>query len=145
LHKLTHKITRKPTPADTSLTDASIFSKTYHIIFEQPVAKASFEKYVERLIQAIGRPLAYNGIILGHIKILGKLSEEEFVFLSLTKLEQVDIKPSVQWINGLSNEINSIILDVNVLVFGYSKTVIEEVVNASFAVFHQGSMREFYQ
>lgn len=134
MRKLTHKITRNPVPSPTNLTNAAIFSKTYHIIFEHPVAKAQFEKYIGRLMQDIGRPLAYNGSILGHIKILGKLSEEEFLFLSLTKLEQVDIKPSSQWTTRMSDEINSITLDVNVLIFGYSKEIIEEIVNDSIAV-----------
>ncbi len=144
MHKLTHKLTRKPVQAPTKLTDATVFSKTNHVIFEKPVTKPIIEKLVKRLIQDIGRPLSYNGIIVGHIKILGKVSEEEFQFLSLTKLDRVDVKSSSQWETEISGEFNSIDLDINVLVFGHSKRVIEEVVNGSLAILHRDSMDECY-
>lgn len=145
MHKPKYKLTRKPVQTHTNLTDASIFSKTHHIIFEQPVSKLLVEQLASRLIQDIGRPLSYNGIIVGHIKILVKLSEEEFLFLSLTKLEQVDIKPSSQWKSEVATEFNSVNLDINVLVFGYSKKVIEEIVTDALASFRQDSMSDIYK
>lgn len=144
MHKLTHKLTRKPVQAPANLTDATVFSKTHHVIFEKTVTKPTIEKLVKRLIQDIGRPLSYNGIIVGHIKILAKFSEEEFQFLSLTKLDRVDVKSSSQWETECSGEFNSIDLDINVLVFGHSKRVIEEVVNGSLAILHRDNMDECY-
>jgi hypothetical protein len=142
LHKLTHKLARKPAQAPTNLTDATIFSKTYHLVLEKPVTKPVIEKLAKRLIQDIGRPLSNNGIIVGHIKILAKVSEKEFLFLSLTKLDRVDVKSSSQWETEVSGELNSVNLDINVLVFGHSKKVIEEVVNGSLAILRRDSTSE---
>ncbi|HWR45544.1 hypothetical protein [Sporomusa sp.] len=124
------------------LTDASVFSKTHHIGFEKAVTKPGVEKLVMRLIQDIGRPLSHNGIIVGHIKVLAKLSNEEFIFLSLTRLDRVDVKFSAQWTTDLASEFNSINLDINVLVFGYSRAVIAELVDASLAVLRREGICE---
>lgn len=142
MRKLTHKLSRKPLEVPTKLTDATIFSKAHHILFEKPVTKPIIEKLVKRLILDIGRPLSYNGVIVGHIKLLAKISEDEFLFLSLTKLDRVDVKASSLWESDLSVEYNTINLDINVLVFGHSKKVIEEVVNGSLAILHRDNMNE---
>jgi len=131
LNKLTHKLKHGHT---NPITDATVFSKSYHISFEKPVDKSNIEKLVIQLIQDIGRPLAHNGIIVGHIKVLAKVSDEDFQFLSLTRLDRVDVKSSSQWQTELSGEFNSINLDINVLVFGYKREVIEEIVNGSLVV-----------
>ncbi|WP_371361914.1 hypothetical protein SRRS_32080 [Sporomusa rhizae] len=142
MRKFTHKLTRKLAQAPTNLTDATIFSKKYSISFNKSATKQIIENLVKQLIQNIGRPLSHNGIIVGHIKILAKFSEEEFLFLSLTKLDRVDVKPSFQWENELSGECNTIELDINVLVFGHSKKVIDEVVDGSLAILYRDSMSE---
>lgn len=139
MHKFTHKLTRKPAQAPKNLTDATIFSKKYNISFNNSATKQIIEKLVRQLIQDIGRPLSHNGVIVGHIKILAKIAEEEFLFLSLTKLDRVDVKPSSQWENELFGEFNTIELDINVLVFGHSKKVIDEVVNDSLAILYRDS------
>ena len=134
-HKL--KINNKHTP--TTLTDATIFSKAHSISFDKPVTKLNVEKLVKQLIQDIGRPLAHNGIIVGHIKILAKVPNEEFLFLSLTRLDRLDVKSSSQWQTGLSSEFDSVNLDINVLVFGHSKKAVEKIVNDSLAILHRDS------
>lgn len=136
--KLTRKITRKPDHSPTSLSDATVFSKKQQLFLDSPATKQRIAQLAKQLIQDIGEPLSHNGIIVGHIKILVKLTEEEFLFLSLTKLDQVDIKQSSQWQNEVAAACNSINLDVNVLVFGYSYKVIEEVVRAALAKMSPG-------
>lgn len=139
MNKLKHKfkINNKQTP--TTLTDATVFSKTHSISFDKPVTKLNIEKFVKQLIQDIGKPLAHNGIIVGHIKVLAKVPSEEFLFLSLTRLDQLDIKSSSEWQSSLSSEFNSVILDINVLVFGHSKKTVEEIVNDSLAILRRDS------
>jgi hypothetical protein len=124
------------------LTDAVVFSKTYHLEFEKAVTKPILERLTTELIQDIGRPLSHNGIIVGHIKVLAKLSDEEFLFISLTRLDQVDQKMSAHWPDGLADEYSRIKLDINVLIFGHRKKVIEDVVEGSLAVLRRNSMCE---
>ncbi|TWH52072.1 hypothetical protein [Sporomusa sp. KB1] len=139
MNKLKHKfkINSKQTP--TTLTDATVFSKTHTISFDKPVTKLNVEKLVKQLIQDLGRPLAHNGIIVGHIKVLAKVTNEEFLFLSLTRLDHLDVKSSAEWQTGLSSEFNSVSLDINVLVFGHSKKTVEEIVNDSLAILRRDS------
>lgn len=139
MNKLKHKfkISNKQTP--TTLTDATVVSKTYSISLDKPVTKLHVEKLVKTLIQDIGRPLAHNGIIVGHIKVLAKVPGEEFLFLSLTRLDRLDVKSSSEWQSGLASEYNSVTLDINVLVFGHSKKAVEEIVNGSLTIFQRES------
>ncbi|SMC46772.1 hypothetical protein [Sporomusa malonica] len=122
------------------LTDAVVFSKTHHIDFEKAVTKPILERLARQLIQDIGRPLSHNGIIVGHIKVLVKLSDEEFLFVSITRLDQVDFKMSSHWTTGLDNKYSSIKLDINVLIFGHSEEAIEKVVDGSLANLRRDSM-----
>ncbi|CQR75145.1 hypothetical protein SOV_36490 [Sporomusa ovata DSM 2662] len=139
MNKLKHKfkINNKQTP--TTLTDATVFSKTHSISFDKPVTKLHVEKLVKQLIQDIGKPLAHNGIIVGHIKVLANVPGEEFLFLSLTRLDRLDVKSSSEWQSGLSSEFTSVTLDINVLVFGHSKKAVEEIVNESLAILRRDS------
>ncbi len=121
----------------SKLDDAVVFSKKYHINLEKPVVKPVIEKLVRSLIQNLGGPLSHNGIILGHIKVLGKVTDEDFLFLSLTRLDSVDVKTSSHWSAESTCEWDSIDLDINVLVFGYGIEVIEKVVKNSLAIFRQ--------
>lgn len=121
----------------SKLDGAVVFSKKYTVEFIKPVTRQGIEQRVTRLIQDIGGPLAHNGIILGHIKLLAKLPDEEFLFLSLTRLDQADVNMSAQWSNNSSDEWQSISLDINVLIFGHSREEIEGIVAGSLAILQQ--------
>ena len=116
----------------SELTDATVFSKFYPIVLKRAVSKKELEEMLKNLIQSIGKPLAHNGVIIGHIKLIAGLSDKGFLFLSLTRLDRVDITPLSEW-NCEGNEVISLDLTINVLIFGHSKGVINEVVNASIA------------
>lgn len=122
------------------LDDAVVFSKKYNLAFARPVARPVVEKLANCLIQDIGRPLSHKGVILGHIKVLAKLTEEEFLFLSLTRLDRVDSKTSSRWSAGVDDARNGIDLDINVLVFGHDGMTIEKVVEDSLAVFRKNAI-----
>lgn len=124
------------------LTDAVVFSKTRQVDLAQEVTKPTIERLVRQFIQDIGRPLAHNGIIVGHIKLLVKVSEEEFLFASITRLDRVDLKMSSDWAAGLDNKYHQIKLDINVLIFGHSEEAIEKVVEGSLAILSQNSICE---
>ncbi|SDF00652.1 hypothetical protein [Sporomusa acidovorans] len=141
LAKKNHNHNHEHDHAPINLTDATVFSETYCIEFEKPVTKPTVEKMVTRLIQAIGRPLAHNEIIVGHIKVLAKL-DEEFMFVSLTRMDRVDIKLSDKWTTDTVAKFSRVKLDINVLVFGYSKKVIAELVNHSLVNFRKDSQCE---
>ena len=133
-----YKISRqsvKSKSVPAKLTDATIFSRTYMLSFTEKLGKPAIEAAVKQLISNIGAPLAHNNIIVGHIKLLAKLSDEEFLFLSLTRLDHVDIKTSALWQTNLPAETAELQLDVNVLMFGYGRKVIEETVRAALACF----------
>jgi hypothetical protein len=92
------------------------------------------ENLLREFMLSIGRTLSRYGIILGHIKLLAKLSElavDHYLFLSLTTLDNVNVIPSRCWhnVNGVS--IGCIELDVNVLVFGYTINEVEVQVDGA--------------
>ncbi|WP_425058059.1 hypothetical protein SCACP_27040 [Sporomusa carbonis] len=123
------------------MNDATIFSKYYQVVFNEPATKTEIEAILKKILDLIGRPLSRNGIILGHIKLLAKLnSEEEFLFLSLTRLDRIDVKASAQWSCADTRGIDSIRLNVNVLVFGHSMSDIVEVVNKASQEFLSGGL-----
>lgn len=126
----------------SNLDGAVVFSRKYHIALLKSLSKQMIENLGRSLIQDLGRPLSHNGIIVGHIKVLAKVADEEFLFLSLTRLDQVDCKVSSHWPEELVSEWNAIDLDINVLVFGYDSKTIEKVVENSLAVFRQQSIGE---
>ncbi|WP_371381121.1 hypothetical protein [Sporomusa aerivorans] len=123
----------------SKMDDAVVFSKKYDFDFPQALTKPVIETLMTRLIQDIGRPLSHKGIILGHIKMVAKLPDTEFVFLSLTRLDQVDIKLSAQWARELTSTWKTIHLDINVLLFGQRTEVLEEVVAGSLAILRRDS------
>lgn len=120
------------------LTDATIFSKFYPIIFKKAVQKASLETKLKKLLQSIGTPLAHNGVIVGHLKLVAEISAEEFLFLSLTRLDQVDVTASATWTEQ-GDDIIGMDLKINVLVFGHSKNAITEIVDKELRAFSQNS------
>ncbi|BBB91112.1 MAG TPA: hypothetical protein PKA28_11135 [Methylomusa anaerophila] len=116
------------------LTDATIFSKFYPIIFEKAVRKADLKPMLSDLIQSIGSPLSHNGVIVGHIKLVAEILNEEFLFLSLTRLDQGDVTVSANWTDQ-GDDIVGMVLKINVLVFGHSKNNITEVVGTALREF----------
>ncbi len=122
-----------------NMDDAVVFSKKYCLEFPGSADKAAIEQLAVKLIQAIGQPLAHNGIIVGHIKVLAKWPDEVFIFLSLTRLAQVDVKRSAQWTDRLAAGENSLQLDINVLLFGHTYAEIETVVLSSLAQLRRDS------
>lgn len=124
--------------------DAAIFSRHYRILFEKPMTTAQAEELLRECIMTIGRGVACNNIILGHIKILARLSKlavEHFLFLSLTRLEQVDVIPSNCWRNVSGIVLDSLELEVNVLVFGHALGEVEAKVGEALGQLG-GSMEE---
>ena len=114
------------------MSDATVFCQVQRIKFDKPVAKFEAEQLLEKFMVTIGEPLSYNKIILGHIKMLARASNENiFLFLSLTRLDHADVKPSPGWANKNFTTVDGFELTVNVLVFGYSKAKVTEIVAAA--------------
>jgi hypothetical protein len=116
------------------LNDATVFSQVQRINFNKLIARSEAEQVLQNFLIAIGEPLSYNGVILGHIKMLAKAtSENDFLFLSLTHLDQVDVKPSPSWAggSGASELISLIELTINVLVFNYGRATVAKIVTAA--------------
>ncbi|QDR81636.1 hypothetical protein [Sporomusa termitida] len=112
-------------------SEATVFSRNQRIIFAEPLTTPAAESLLQEFIGAIGRALSRNEVILGHIKVLAKLSDsvpEQFLFLSHTRLTQVDITPSKYWPNDEEAGVSNMELCVNVLVFGYTMNQVEQVV-----------------
>ncbi len=124
------------------LTDATVFSKNYTISFDREITKPAVERVVSRLVMDIGSPLSHNGIIVGHIKVLAKLSADEFIFVSLTRLDRVDVRFSAKWPVAAERGFARFDLDVNVLIFGYNEAAITQVVDAALATLRQSSLCE---
>jgi len=110
------------------LPDATVFSKSITMNLKQPLTREELTDSVKKLVLHIGQPLAYKGVILGHIKVLVKLDEEEFIFFSLTKIDCVDIKFSLEQDAMQLEVFEKLVLEINVLVFGHTKEEIESVV-----------------
>lgn len=114
------------------MSNATVFSQVQRIDFNRPVSKFEAEQLLKIILVKIGEPLSYHGVILGHIKMLAKTScENDFLFLSLTRLDQVDVKPSPNWISVDVEPIIYIELTINVLVFNYSRGTVAKVVAAA--------------
>lgn len=122
------------------LTDATVFSKTYTISLDREITKPDLESMVKRLVLDVGGPLSHKGIIVGHIKVLAKLPDGEFIFVSLTRLDRVDVRASAQWPIAAERGLARFDLDVNVLVFGYDEAVIAKAVDAALAVLRQSNL-----
>jgi hypothetical protein len=111
------------------LSDATVFSQVQRIEFNRPISKLEVEQLLKKFLVGIGEPLAYNGVILGHIKMLARTTiENDFLFLSLTRLNQVDVKPSPNWGSMGDEPIIAMELTINVLVFNYSRSIVKKVV-----------------
>ncbi len=112
-------------------SDATVFSQRYQIFFEKSMTIMQTESVLREFVVSIGRALACNEIILGHVKILARLPEpalDNFIFLSLTRLDQVDQTPSEYWANIGGVTLDCLVLHVNVLVFGHTLSQVEEQV-----------------
>lgn len=110
------------------LTDAVIFSKKYSLDFNQCLLKENIEVLFKQLMQEISKPLAHNDILLGHIKLIASISEEEFMFSSVTKVDSINTKFSSKWLGELAGKVSNINLDINVLIYGYKREMIEQTV-----------------
>ncbi len=114
------------------MSDATVFSQSRKIAFVKPATMVDLEKLLKEFLLGVGEALSYNGIILGHIKMMAKVpAGGEFLFLSLTRLDQVDIKASSAWGQAEDAGVDSLELTINVLLFGYSKNTVETVVNTA--------------
>ena len=114
------------------MSEATIFSQVQRIAFDSPVTKAEAGALLKKFLITIGEPLAYNKIILGHIKMLAKATDEnDFLFLSLTRLDQIDVKSSPIWANDKFTAVDELELTINVLVFGYNKATVTKAVAAA--------------
>lgn len=114
--------------------EATIFSRHYCVFFEKSITTLQMENLLREFMLSIGRTLSRYGIILGHIKLLAKLSElavDHYLFLSLTTLDNVNVIPSKCWHNVNDVTIGCIELDLNVLVFGYTINEIEVQVDGA--------------
>ncbi|SMC32041.1 hypothetical protein [Sporomusa malonica] len=113
-------------------SEATVYSQSRYIIFRNNITTLEAERLLRELVMSIGRELAYNEVILGHIKVLAKLLQpvaEHFLFLSLTRLDQIDVVPSECWPKEGDVIIDRLKVYVNVLVFGHTMSKVEEVVN----------------
>lgn len=111
------------------MSDATVFSQVQRIEFNRPISKLEVEQLLKKFLVGIGEPLAYNGVILGHIKMLARTTiENDFLFLSLTRLNQVDVKPSPNWGSMGDEPSVAMELTINVLVFNYSRSIVKKVV-----------------
>jgi hypothetical protein len=114
------------------LSEATVFSKERRVVFDKPVTRAGVELLLKEFLVGLGNPLAYGKAILGHIKVMARIpDQEDFLFLSLTTVNRVDAKPSPDWCREDPPNICSLELKVNVLVFGYSLATVEKLVEAS--------------
>ncbi len=114
------------------MSDATVFSRVQQIDFDRPVATFEAQRLLKGFLVRIGEPLSYHGVILGHIKMLAKMAgENDFLFLSLTRLDEVDVKPSPNWASADAVPIPSLELILNVLVFGYSREAVAKAVAAA--------------
>lgn len=113
------------------MSDATVYSRCRQVIFDKPLARAELEGLLQQFMNGLGEPLAYNGVILGHIKALARLPEaNQYLFLSLTRLDQVDRRASPEW-DSRQSPIGRMELAVNALVFGHSSAAVEKVVEES--------------
>lgn len=114
------------------MSDATVFSRSRQFVFEKPVTRTEVEGLLKKMLHAIGEQLSYNTVILGHIKVLARSSTgDDYLFLSLTRLDRVDVKASPDWSRLECDVIDNIELAINVLVFGYSSSTVEKVVDAA--------------
>ncbi len=114
------------------MSDATVFSQSRQIAFSTPAAMVDLERLLKEFLLGVGEALSYNGIILGHIKVMAKIpAGGELLFLSLTRLDQVDSKASPAWNRAEDAGVDSLELTINVLVFGYSRKTVETVVNTA--------------
>lgn len=117
------------------LRDAVVFSRKYRVNFKDIISKARVEELSKGLIQGISQPLSHKGIILGHIKLIAIQSEEEFIFLSVTRLDAVDVKPSSKWLRRTEVKVDKIDFEINVLLYGHKHQEIEQRVEDELLIF----------
>ena len=114
------------------MREATVFSQSRRIVFHTPVARTAVEDLLKACIANIGGQLAFDNVILGHIKLVGRLSGEGGVlFLSQTTLDRVDVQALSEWLHADSPDISGMEIVVNVMVFGPSLETVTNAVNSS--------------
>lgn len=120
--------------------NATVFSQLRLITFAESRTRIEVEELLKKFMSAVGTPLSYNGVILGHIKVLARITtKKDFLFLSLTRLDHVDSKASPEWSSTDCYKIDNMELDINVLVFGHNISMVEKVVDTSLQEFGASS------
>lgn len=115
------------------MSEATVFSQVRSLSFAAPLTRIRTEQLLEKFSAALGQPLSSRGIVPGHIKVLAELpASEEFLFLSVTRTDRVDVKRSADWSNAPTSEIAGLRLNINVLVFGFSLGTVEQVVDTAY-------------
>lgn len=111
---------------------ATAFSCREEVLFPTPLDGAAAEAKLRQFVISIGAQLACGGIILGHIKILAKITEgEKFLFLSMTRLGEVDVKHSLEGGFGSIGRCSRMEVTINVLIIGRSIAEIEKAVGSA--------------
>jgi len=129
-----HRSRRSAAQRSTTVApnNATVFSRLQPIVFKEALTRLEVEEVLKKFMSAVGSPLSYKGVILGHIKVSARLEgKNDFLFLSLTRLDKVDVKASPQWCPTDGAAIRNMELDINVLVFGHSIEMVEKIVCTS--------------
>jgi hypothetical protein len=114
------------------LREATVFSQSRRIAFHTPTARNVVEDLLKAGIANIGRQLATDNAILGHIKLAGSLpAESSVLFLSQTMLDRVDVRTLPGWVNPDCQGILEVEIAVNVMVFSHSQETVTNAVNSS--------------
>jgi hypothetical protein len=117
------------------LSDATVFSETRRVVFAEPVTGAGLAEALHRFMVALGEPLSYKGVILGHIKVMAVIpASGDFLFLSMTRLDRVDTKASPTYPQGNHSGIDSVDLTINILLFGCSRGTVERGIDTALAL-----------
>lgn len=136
---MSNRLVFKPSPrvavqqqTNVAPNNATVFSQVRPVIFAEAITRGGVEELLKKFMSAVGSPLSHNGVILGHIKVSARLAtRNDFLFLSLTRLDKVDVKASPQWSSTDCGRIDHLELDINVLIFGYSISKVETAVDTA--------------
>ncbi len=121
------------------MSEATVYSKIHTVDIEVSLTIEELEERLKNFLGSIGQTLSYKGKIMGHIKVLAKpLHEDSFVALSVTRLDVVDMKRSAVWGNAQCPKFTVLELNINVLIFGHSKSEVATVVDRSLSKLQAG-------
>ena len=120
------------------MREPTVFSQTRSIKFDSPVARNVVEEHLKTSLANIGTQLAFENVIIGHIKLVCRLPEEGGVlFMSLTMLDQVDVQALPGWQHADGFGIINMEIVINVLIFGHSLDGVKKTVDSSFELLLQ--------